>query len=306
MPLVSPQQLWITRDGRLKLVEPEILGLVAPDEDSWKRAQQVLVQAVGHALAPGGRATEGVPRIPLPLTVRDLLDRLGSGGFASPARARSALELGGSTPGSVGKRRALSVGIQAGIPAVAGGFILLWLVLALLFPALVDSETTTRACTERLVEFESPDCGRGPEWESDHRALQICVVDGIHRRGQFASRWSKPDNQERVSEVILQQMMIGQQKTSARRALEEHPAPTEDEVAWAREQLGSLIAKSESRTAEFLTMGWFKMIEVVSILAVCGLGLVGLVALLTVPILRGGLTFKLLGLAVVHRDGAPE
>jgi hypothetical protein len=54
-----------------------------------------------------------------------------------------------------------------------------------------------------------------------------------------------------------------------------------------------------------MTSGWFEQIEIASILAVWGLAAVGLASLLTVPILKGGLTFKLLGLAVVHRNGVP-
>ena len=61
--------------------------------DSWKQAQQALLRAASHALAPERQGPQGLPAIPLPLQARELLERLGRGEFRDPADLAAAPEL---------------------------------------------------------------------------------------------------------------------------------------------------------------------------------------------------------------------
>ena len=303
LPLVAPEQIWVTRDGRLQLVEAGMLGLDGPSEDGWKLAQRCLARAASHALAPETRAVDGVPSVPLPLQARDLLGRLARAEFASPAELLSASELGPASSAGLGRRRAISIGLQSAAPLASLVFFSVAFALAVTLPNFLQGELEMQKTLGRLAEIEGEDHERAEDWETEHRALQVLVANGMRQRMSLALRWAKPDNPEKALAGIVRQLPADQ-RDPASRAVEAYPDPTADEIAEARATLAHLIGDVKNSTDRLKDWSPLQWVATMSVLAFIPLIITGLVSLVTAPVFRGGLSFKLLGLAVVRDDGS--
>jgi hypothetical protein len=301
--LVAAEQIWLTPDGRLKLVDPALLGFESGSDDGWERTQRVLLRAFGRALAPEAPGPDGVPATPLPLRVREILERLERGDLEGPSQLLATIEHRRGTSASLARRRAVSVAIQAAPAILTAGFFVLIGLLADAFPAFFQGETRLRICVDRLVELEDPSCAREPGWESEHRALQICVAAGVRQREKIASRWSEPGDRERLAESSIRQLIGKPQRSAARTALQAYPDPNEEEIQWVEQQLESLLANASHNPLSSADPS--KRAAVVTFLTSFVLVALGLGALVTVPTSKGGLTFRLLGLAIVKPDGVP-
>ena len=303
LPLVAPEQIWVTRDGRLQLVEAGLLGIGETSDDGWKLAQRSLARAASHALAPASETAAGVPSVPLPLQARDLLGRLARAEFASPAELLSASELRPATSASLGRRRAISIGLQSAAPVAFLIFFSVAFGLAITLPNFLQGELEMQKTLGRLTEIESEDHQRADDWEAEHRALQLLVARGVRQRMSFALRWAKPDDPSKVQAAIIRQVPANQRE-SANRAIEAYPDSSAEEIAEARATLAPLLGAVEDRTAKMKDWSTFQWMATLSILVWIPLVITGLVSLVTAPVFRGGLSMKLLGLAVVREDGS--
>jgi len=304
MALVAPEQVWVTRDGRLFLVDPELLGLAAQSEDPWKQAQRSLARAASHALAPGGEVVDGPPAAPLPLQARDLLRRLARAEFGDPAELLSAPELRPTSSASLGRRRLVSIGLQSAAPVGSLIFFSIAFSLAVALPALIQGELELQKSLARLIELEAPEHERGEDWEAEHGALQIMVANGIQQRATLALRWAKPDDPTKINKGIIRQLPA-EQRDTAWKAIEAHPDPTPEEVEEARQQVAPVLGDTEDRVAKLKEWSWVQWMATMSLLAWMPLVIIGFAALITAPAFGGGLTMKLLGMAVVREDGSP-
>jgi uncharacterized RDD family membrane protein YckC len=303
LSLVAPEQVWVTRDGRLILVEAELLGLSTPSENSWKEEQRSLARAASHALAPGSRPEDGVPAVPLPLQARDLLERLGRAEFGEPMDLLAAPELRPTSSGSLAKRRAVSIGLQSAAPVASVIFFSVTFAVAVALPTFLQGELELQKSLARLNELESADHEHEGDGEAEHRALQIIVANGIRQRESLAIRWTKPDDPARVHEAIIRQLPADQ-RHAAMGAIEAYPDPAAEEIDEARQRLAPLLGEAQ-KSAEKLK-GWslFKWMATMSLLAWMPLVVIGIASLITAPLFGGGLTYKLLGMAVVRQDGS--
>ena len=302
--LVAPEQIWVTRDGRLYLVEAGLLGIDEPPEDGWKQAQRNLARAASHALAPESEAEDGVPSVPLPLQARDLLGRLARAEFASPAELLSASELRQSSSASLGRRRTISIGLQSAAPVASLIFFSIAFGLAATLPNFLQGELEMKKTLERLTEIESEDHERAEDWETEHRALQVLVANGVRQRASLALRWAKPDNPSRVHAGIIRQLPAGQREPASQ-AIEDYPDPSAEQVDEARATLAPLLGDLQNSTAKLKEWSTLQWMATMSVLAWVPLLITGLVSLVTAPVFRGGLTIRVLGLAVVREDGSP-
>jgi len=304
LALVAPEQAWVTRDGRLFLVDPELLGLAAQTEDPWKQAQRSLARLASLALAPGSDDVDGVPAAPLPLQARDLLGRLARAEVGDPAELLSASELRPTSSASLRQRRLVSIGLQSAVPAASLIFFSIAFSLAVALPTLIQGELELQKSLARLNELDSPECERGDDWEVEHRALQIMVANGVNQRAALALRWAKPDDPNKVNKGIIRQLPA-EQRDSAWKAIEAHPDPSPEEVDEARQQVAGVLGDTDDRVAKLKDWSWLQWMATMSLLAWIPLVIIGCAALITALAFGGGLTMKLLGMAVVREDGSP-
>jgi hypothetical protein len=176
--------------------------------------------------------------------------------------------------------------------------------MAVTLPNFLQGELELQKSLVRLTEIGVAGSERAEGWETARPALQVLVANGMRQRMSLALRWAKPDNPEKVLAGIVRQLPADQ-RDSATRAVEAYPDPTADEIAEARETLAHLIGEVESSTAKLKDWSALQWMATLLVLALIPLVITGLVSLVTAPVFRGGLSFKLLGLAVVRDDGSP-
>jgi uncharacterized RDD family membrane protein YckC len=301
-------RVWITADGRAKLLDFPAPGIAAPgfsgeggmptpplrghgaDEGAdFASARlflnQVAVAALEGRLVDVEAARGKTPAAPVPLHARQFLIALPT--FEAVEPLVSGLKPLLQKVASVTRRRRF--GLVAGCAFVpllmAGGLVFASFAMRQLTQAQPDL-LQLRRCL-----FEVEVLGNPPRTERDQQqrqALEIYIAGHLGKPISDPAIWNSPYAMAMIPERWRQ---------TAEQIIATHPSPSQQELAEATTQVKPLLEKKSP----------FDSLSDPLILMVVGLTYTGLVALLSLAcalLFRGGLVLRLLGVAVVKRDGS--
>jgi hypothetical protein len=286
LPPLGLDRLWVTSDGRIKLLDwpaPDgetadtspARGAPTPSPVPDLQQAERLLHLVATSALPEGQA--------LPLRAGRLLEELAAERIGSASLLHTTIAAAVAGPTEVSRaRRALHLGLTAMPPVWTA--LSLWLVIAFVAPLFRSSEPTVftyMASLQSLQDFERrPD---SPEVRAEREALEIDIAV---RFQQFLSPGGD-------SARTVQALPPGL-KALAERVKAKHPSPSPDEVRRARSTLALVEAR---HAAQERMMGrlWPFMVLLMSVF----FGFIGCVFAVAA---RGGLLLRMLGIAVVDRS----
>jgi eukaryotic-like serine/threonine-protein kinase len=297
LPPLTLDHVWITGDGRAKLIDwpggtaPHGVPDAAGPMGDFAAAQKFLYEVGVRSLDPGASRQSRGLQVPLPIEARSFFERLRNAGFENPDRLAADADALARDRSTIGPGRRLAhLMCCALLPVMVGLFIvtMLWI---LTYPLAADPDLGEFAASlQRLDDLSAhPEKARHPE---ELQALERYVA-GRHR-GRVAdpATWSQGASALRVSARL---------RTLAERAVAEHPdATTADAVAEeaiVRPSLDQARHELEELRSPVGLMALFLIIATGGFVAIAVLGLASAV------IFRGGLQFRLFGIAVVTRRG---
>jgi hypothetical protein len=292
-PVLSPDRVWITRASEARLLD--FRGPGAPDGESEGvtpvSPQQFVGRTLPHVIAGQGRIVTGDSAgrgpwwHPVPISARAALERLGRDGYRSlrdAAAAMAALSTGADT--ITRWRRGLTIAL-ANVPALFAALALLislptaWRVLRSDFLEL----------TNVLIELNTLESRSDAEAARQRDALETYAAGRFRPRLADESFW-----RDRRTVELLEPL-----RPLAQRALANHPAVTADELA---------AATPRARTATGAVRPDQVIASIGGVMLLIPAVLLGLTAILSIAgalVFRGGPILRLLGVAIVRRDGAP-
>ena len=292
LPLLALDRVWITGDGRAKLLDFPPPGIPeCPDASEVSRsgkelnAQLFLSEVVTQALGDPRKSPTNAPAQPLPIHARAFLKSM-SQTLDAGAVAAAIKPLLQRVPEVSRWRRA----------AVLFGCIA--------FPVL--------ACVGLIFGQRMLD-----HWRRSNPAL-IELHQLLSERSAMNSRWVKgpkrPTDQQYAiyiahhyaplitndvswSSTIALSLIKGETRRFAERSVAENPAPTEAEITEALDAVGP--KPPASPRADPGRQPWFPLM----VLAAALVMYVGLPALIAALLFRGGLVLLAVGITFVRRDG---
>jgi uncharacterized RDD family membrane protein YckC len=302
LPQLALDRVWITGEGRAKLLDfsapglaenPEILphggtkSETSPNPNT-QTAQGFLAEVAATALAGTGEASAKAASevaVPLPLHARTFLKTLPQ--LAGAGAIAAALKPLLSRVAAVTRwRRAALVAGCVAFPVLAcgGGFFARNFLrdLTRKNPGLMELNTLLQVRT--TARFWG---GKNAQLPSDR---QIAIYIAHHYRSLVTneSSWSNP---------MVLTMIKGEGRKFAERSVAEHPAPTEAEIAEADAAVGKHVPKQQVFTEE-LSPGLPAMVIAMSLLVY-----VGLPALVAAMLFRGGVVLLIAGVTYVKKNG---
>ena len=293
---LSIAHVWITRDGRAKLLDFSAPGVrsAAPQEEPATLASgqaflaSVARSALGDLPADESGTTAAPPWTPLPLSATATLETLARRGFATSSEvvARATALLQG--PDRVGRWRRVAPLALCGSGPV-GTALLVLLFVPLMSQALAEMPPDVRALNDALTRLSILSRVPRADGAQERAALEVYIA------GRFRPTISDPNT---WTSVVLRG-----QRPLAERVVADHANVSADELAMATASLdpflqqqarlrqGSVNPGDAGRFALF-TFGF-------------GLTLIALFGVVWAFVLRGGLLFGACGIVVVTRDGKP-
>ncbi len=283
LPSLDLERVWIGEDGRARLLDltpsgpPPVLASCC----------RFLYDSAMLALLGDGRSQSGdAVGVALPLAGRELLLALGGPGYGSADALAASVDRVLRTPARVSRgTRAGQLGLCLVLPLVIPALALYAVgVISRLSdvdPRLIDLQFSL----ERLADTEVP--------QAQREALELHVAGPLRPTAEDPTTWTRPfpalgSNPGR--------------RALARRILAAHPAPTAAELARShgvarefldtqRAQFGE-VRKPETRRRLMVVAGTYALLAT------------ALLGLFWAFVLRGGLTLRALGSALVTTDGA--
>jgi hypothetical protein len=299
LPALALDRVWITGDGRAKLLDfpaPRPRGkseyrnpkaeskLLPPTQTVPGFLAEVAATALEGTGAAGGKAPGDVA-VPLPLHARAFLKGLSQ--MAGAEAVAAALKLLLSRVAAVSRlRRAALVGGCVAFPLVAcvfGTFGLSFLQdITRRTPGLMELSSLLQMRTS--ARFWG---GKKAQLPADS---QYAIYIAHHYAGLItnAATWSSP---------FVLAMIKGDARKFAERSIAEHPAPTEAEIEQADAAVGKFVPKQQV-FAEKASVSLPVMV-----LAAALLVYVGLPALIAAILFRGGIVLLIAGVTYVRKDG---
>ncbi|MCX6924149.1 MAG: protein kinase [Verrucomicrobia bacterium] len=300
LPELAFDRIWITGDGRAKVLDFPVPGLAGKSEDRNPKTEsepgappqtaQGFLAGVAAAALAGSRTasakTAGDVALPLPLHARTFLKSLSQTAGADAVAAALKPLLNRVAVVTRWRRAALVAGCVAfPVLACGGGFFALNFLQELTRrnPGIMDLNTLLQMRTS--ARFWG---GKNAKLPAD-RLFAIYIAQ--HYRGIITNEasWSNP---------MLLAMIKGEGRKFAEQSVAEHPAPTEAEIAEADAAVGTHLPKQQI-FAEKLSPALPAMVIAVTLLMY-----VGLPALVASVTFRGGLVLLIAGVTYVRRDGA--
>ena len=308
LPGLALDRVWITPDGRARLLDWPAPGLDAAERSpdppfsphDLASAQQFLHDVGRSALEGAARDldTPGGALAPsLPLPARWLLQRLADHTFETSERVLEQITAALSRPPTLSRRRRGAHLALCGAPlAFSFAVAFLWVSLLPLMAELVGDPDTLRAALERLEQLEQIDlellAERGiiVSYAEERQAFEVYIA------GRYPNA---------LTELSSSPFMVGLSSHRARleRVLERHPDPSSEEVEAAARIVDSGLGV---RFLQAAATGFSGVATATGIGVVMGTGIffgVAVLSLLLAVAGRGGLILRLLGVAVVTRDG---
>jgi uncharacterized RDD family membrane protein YckC len=297
LPELALDRVWITDEGRAKLLDFAAPGLREKYETNSKRkiqkAQCFLDEVAAAALMGIVAPTRGAGdvAVPLPLHARNFLKSLSQ--LASPAVVAAALKPLLSRAASVSRpRRAALVGGCICLPAVAfvGSF------FAVTFLQDIDRKYPGLMNLSSLLQMRTSARFWGGKYAQLPSDRQIEIYIASHYRGLIT-------NESAWSSWMAVSMIKGEARKFAEQSIAQHSEPTEAEIKEADAAVNKHLPRKDAFASPFAggTPPGLPMVAT----AACLLFYVGLPALLAALLFRGGLVLLICGVAYVRRDGAP-
>ncbi|MBI5387007.1 MAG: protein kinase [Verrucomicrobia bacterium] len=299
--VLALDRVWITADGRAKLLDFPAPGgrragpaaqLQPPPALDRSAEVRCFLNGVAVAVLEGrvphfAEATLAAVKTPLPLHARTFLEKLPTlpGLDAIVAELKPLLHQAAVVSRW---RRAAVIGGCAAFPLLAGvGFIFIARVMIQWQRSQPDIMELGQVLQQRSVLRMPwfPNRAAAP----DDRTFAIYIASHFGQTITNAGAWSSFYAAATVS---------GDNRQFAEASVAEHPNPTAAEVAAADKAMKPYLRKEAAFNPT--QAAWMPFV-------VAGMSLlvyVGLPALLAAVLFRGGLVLRLLGLAVVRRDGA--
>ena len=292
LPPLAVERVWVTRDGRARLLDFTAPGMAASKElvhaPTVAGTQAFLAALAFRALTGAAERTPDVARPPaLPLAAVTFLDALNDHAFAStdavvtesrrgltgadrlsrPRRAASLL-LCGAAP----MMFALSVAIPMAVVRYQAAPELDELVGELRYLANLPHSADNQAATER-------------------DAVEIYIAGHFGPMLSDPTFWTSPFNAGTV----------GRLRPLAEQVMADHPAVSADDLGRATALLGSFVTSQQRAARSRKEMLWSARMPVMAL----GMGvlLAALFGTVAAAVFRGGLLLRLFTVAVVTDDG---
>ena len=288
LPALALDRIWITAEGRAKLLDFPAPGLV-PYNASTLQPVNAFLNAVAAAALTGSPASAAQPAgdvaAPLPLHARAFLKSLSQ--MASADTVVAALKPLLSRVAAVSRlRRAALVAGCVVFPVLAcGGGLFSLTFLQEIYrrnPGLLDLSSLLQMRT--TARFWG---GKKAQLPTDS---QIAVYIAHHYSGLItnAAKWSSP---------YVLAMIKGDARKFAEQSVAEHPAPTAAEIEEADAAVGKYVAKPD-----FFSQKQPPALPAM-VLAASLLFYVALPALIAALLFRGGVVLLVAGVTYVRKDG---
>ena len=288
LPELALDRIWITAEGRAKLLDFPVPGL-APCNASTLQHFNVFLNAVAAAALTGSPAGAGQPAgdvpVPLPMHARAFLKSLSK--MAGVDAAIAALKPLLSRVAAVSRlrRAALVVGCMA-FPVLASGFGM----FGLTFLQEITRRNPGLMNLSSLLQMRTSARFWGGKKAQLPADSQYAIYIAHHYAGLItnAATWSSP---------YVMAMIKGDARKFAEQSVAEHPAPTTAEIAEADAAVDKFVPKqqyfAEKASASLPVM----------VLAAALLIYVGLPALIAALLFRGGVVLLIAGVTYVRKDG---
>jgi uncharacterized RDD family membrane protein YckC len=281
MPPVGSGRVWVTSEGRAKLLDFNAPGMQSPSDD-----QPATPESAQAFLAGVGTQALGEER-PLALSARSAIDTLARGGFGSLRDAATELGSLRQQPDRVTRtRRVLSLGPSWIVPlAVVAFFTVAMFFMQRVFDAdmqvMLETLGEIDEREEQIVAGES-----SPEIDAEVRALEMYLV------GRFGPTLADPS----IWQDPFMAGLLRNYRTFAERAMANHPDLSIADLDGVRSDFPELVEDIED-TSQFnpLLVGPIIGAIVVVLMAIGGI--------VTAVALRGGLALRLCRIAVVDGTG---
>jgi eukaryotic-like serine/threonine-protein kinase len=300
LPDLGLDRVWITGDGRAKLLEwpaPELdrwveaSGPTAHEPSDFASAQRFLYRVALCALQgcmnqPGKEGTD-LLAVPLPLQATSFLKKLGAQGFQTSQLMMDSLISLVRTAAVVPRwRRCAQLALCASFPlfwiVTIGLFSLMAVQLHSEYPDLLP----LRTCLIGLEGMEQRE-HLGEEVLREKKAMEIFVAT------RFPKMLSDPSLQ---SNPVAKAFMSPEQRALAERLMAAHPNPKEEDIRESAAFLEPRLRNNQQRMQSLfprvfaLTMPFVLFADLV-------------LGLLSALLFRGGLVLRWLGIAVVTQNG---
>jgi hypothetical protein len=290
-PVLALDRVWITGDGRAKLLDFPAPGLASTTVDKETTVQpcgRFLGEVAAAALAGRANSFAGAANaatVPLPLHARHFLDGLPQ--FPDADAVAGALQpLLSRLAGVTRWRRA---GIVAGclaFPLLAGFGVIFGLTTMEQWnrnnPGLMDLNTLLQQRTvmnSRWVKNQPHPTDR-----------QFAIYIASHYRGVIT-------NEDSWTGMFTLATIKGESRQFAERSIAEHPAPTEEEIKEADAALKKHLAKAQQ--FDFSKKPWLPLFVIGVTLAIY----VCIPALIAALLFRGGPVLLIARVTFVRKDG---
>jgi hypothetical protein len=288
LPALALDRVWITGDGRAKLLDfpaPRAgSSTEAPIEGAGVFMKAAATSALGGNRGGLDQVTNEVA-LPLPLHAREFLMNLSRTGRAEAVAAALKPLLSRAAVVSRWRRAALVAGCVA-FPVMACGFG----VFGLSFVRELIRQNPGLMDLNRVLQLRSSARfwgGKHVQWPSDGQ-IEIYIASHYADLITNASSWNP----------MLAGMIKGEARRFAEKSVAEHPTLTEAEIAEANEAVGKYLPKEQifgEKTAPALPA---------FLLTISLLIYVGLPAVLAALAFRGGVVLLIAGVTFTRRDGA--
>jgi hypothetical protein len=300
LPELAFDRIWITGDGRAKVLDFPVPGPAGKSEGRDPKAESNLVPPiqtaqgflaeVAAAALAGSRAasakTAGDVALPLPLHARAFLKGLSQMAGADAVAAALKPLLNRVAVVTRWRRAALVAGcVVFPVLACGGGFFALNFLTELTRRSPGVMELSTLLQMRTSARFWG---GKNAKLPAD-RLFAIYIAQ--HYRGIITNEasWSNP---------MVLAMIKGEGRKFAEQSVAEHPAPTEAEIAEADAAVGNRVPKQQP-FAEKPSLAMLAMVMAMSLFVY-----VGLPAVVAALLFRGGLVLLIAGVTHMRRDGA--
>lgn len=288
--VLALDRVWITSDGRAKL-----LDFPAPSVRSFSASaatSESFLGEVAHAALTGGVSTPafGAPQVPLPLHAREFLELYPEvkdlNGYVEQLRA---LLLKAS---AVSRRRRLALVCGCvTIPLVFG-----LIAVRLSDPRVLEFQRELSSLRQCLDQHTAWNRGAARDAHARERvALEVYIAHRFaplvsDRRGPWMSGYAS-GSFESAERLTIEQMVS------------RHPTPTPEELADARAVLAGRIKYFEASDSR--EQPGPRSIPFIFLVVLVNVKWLAIPSLVSSFVFGGGILLRLLGLAIVTRDGAP-
>jgi uncharacterized RDD family membrane protein YckC len=285
---LSVDRVWVTRDGRAKLLDFRAPGAL-PDGTAAD-ATPTMASAQTWLSAVAARGLTG-STTPLPLSARQLLDRLDARTFETPATLIAELASLLTRPDRVQRwRRAASVFLPAVTPIV---FTFFGVIAAMGMQRVAAETPDTDAMLQALGRLDTLTRSTDPAMVAERRNVEIYVAATYRKTLSNEVVWSNP----------LTATNLMPYRALADRVLADHPTVSPRELAAATASLGPFLKAQQQARAKQQDRARIAPQTATAAMSAIGVAFSAGFGVIFAGVFSGGLFLRAFGLAVVSRDG---